>query len=298
MLAIVPFWVIYLFADIWGPVAFSFLRKRKKIAEINLRIAFPEADARTRKRILRQFYVEKIEMIGESLKSRYMSPKMFRRQVTLHEDDDAKAYFECLHNKQTTLILGGHISNWEWQFFFLCISSPIRAVAESKHITPPWGDILWRTRRRFGVTQATPQHLRDAVKNNTPYLYCMVRDQYVSPKKKRCLVPFFGMESTFSYDIERMPRLLHAPVFFAHIARQKKRGHYKMHIKKLATPPYPPLQADTPTITPVYVQALEKAIRAAPSGWLMWHRLWKQTKNNPQGVYGPLSEKETLKRTQ
>ena len=133
--------------------------------------------------------------------------------------------------------------------------------------------------KRFGIkTYGTREALWHLFRvRHTVRAYCFAGDQCPQKDDAKHWASFFGHETAFFQGLERVPRLLNAPVFFLHI-KQTRRGYYHITPQLIAAPPYAPYDARALAILPAYCRALEASIQAAPKCWLWSHKRWKYTR--------------------
>jgi Kdo2-lipid IVA lauroyltransferase/acyltransferase len=123
LLSILPFWVLYLFADFLYFIFYYVLGYRKDVVLQNLRNSFPEKSEAELKRLRKAFFHHLCDMFLETFKTLTISPKNMLRHCGM--SPDAKVLFDRLANEQKNIILVmGHLGNWEWggnTFSLICM---------------------------------------------------------------------------------------------------------------------------------------------------------------------------------
>lgn len=274
-----PLWCGYLCSDLLFFLLFYLLRYRRKVVDENLGVAFPKADKTLRKRMARSYYRHLSNMVFEVIKALGMSRAALQRRVSVSNLDQVLSYWKT---KKPVVFYASHQGNWEWilaagaQYIPWPVEAIVRPISSSFV-----EKLIYRLRnKRYGIATYSGQEAQRRLLQR-PYplrAYVITGDQCPQQGDTKHWTSFFGRSTPFFQGIERLPRLLEAPVFFLSITR-KRRGYYHLHFEPLAVPPYPPYRIDKLWLLPRYARALEKAIQADPPYWLWSHRRWKYTQH-------------------
>ena len=93
-----------------GALAYYFLRKKRRIAYKNLKIAFPDYSRRKINKIVRQTFMNSIQHIVELLYLPWMDRKYIEKHIELVGLDKV---LEVAENKKGLILLGLHEGSWE-----------------------------------------------------------------------------------------------------------------------------------------------------------------------------------------
>ncbi len=99
----------------------------------------------------------------------------------------------------------------------------------------------------------------------------LLADQRPAKKGQKHWANFLHQDTPFVLGPEILAQVLNAPVYI-HDVERIKRGHYKVRIKHLLSPPY---DKSNPGILEKYIEGLESIIRRDPPGYLWSHKRWK-----------------------
>lgn len=266
-----PFWLLYLLADLLYILLYHLLGYRKKVVYQNLERAFPNTTLTARKDIAKQFYQHLCTLLVESLKGFSLSPAQLKKRQILSNPELVQAYFD---QGKSVLIVGGHYANWEW------------AARSAALFVDGWVSILFSPMKnpyvqRF-MQQARGQNRTELWPSNQalrafrsakdrPTAFVMIADQAPSTPKRAHWIYFLEQPTPVFRGPARYAQQQNLPLLFVDI-QVVKRGHYTMTLKVLAEDP----NAHSPAeLSARYMKALETCIRAQPSYWLWSHRRWK-----------------------
>ena len=110
-ISLLPFWLLYLFADLIYLLTYYIISYRKAIVRKNLRESFPEKDERDLRQIERQFYRWFGEYIVETLKLFSISKESMSRHLVFKNKELVTTLTD---QGQGVALYMGHYCNWEW----------------------------------------------------------------------------------------------------------------------------------------------------------------------------------------
>ncbi len=273
LFALVPFWLLYIFADIFYLVTYKLVGYRVDVTRENLKRCFPEKSSGELKKIERQSFKNLSQITVESLKAFTMSKEaIFRRHKVINNED-----IDHLYEKYGGLIaMPAHYNNWEWGAMS-CQQLKWEGEVLYKPLSNPYLDkFIKKNRSRFGSnlisiydTAKTFIRTKDQKK-----VFILASDQSPSNRKKSIWVDFFNTETAFLHGAEVYARKYNYPVVYVDVQRVK-RGWYELELTTLTEDPdsLPP-----GGVTKLYAEKLEKVIRKEPGNWLWSHKRWKLTK--------------------
>lgn len=261
---------------------------RSKVAEDNLKLAFPYFDASQRQKFLREFYQELGITFLEMLASFYR----FSRFVEKFSDVEGKENLQkVLAQGKGAFVMTAHLGNWE----VLCVTGPefigTPVTMVTKTLKPDWFHrVVSLTRELTGVKMACepktmPTILRALKKNE---IVGMVMDQYTgAPVGAR--VPFFGTPVGSHTALATLALRTDVPVVPA-IAVRKPDGRFLIRFE----PPFETLEDENQELavlknTAQYVKHTENWIKEFPYQWMWIHRRFKGDLSPlPSGVFGEM----------
>ena len=270
LFSVMPFWLIYIFADLFYFISYKVLKYRLPVVRDNLKKSFPEKSAEELKRIEKLSYRNLSDITVESLKAFTMSAKqIFARHKVINEDDVRYLYDNC----GGIIALPNHYGNWEWGAMS-CMQLEWPGVALFKPLSNKYlNDYIKKNRSRLGTelvsiydTTQTFVVNKDKKKN-----YVMASDQSPSNPDKSYWVNFLGRDTAFLHGPELYSRKYNYPVVFVDIQRVK-RGYYELGLSVLTDDPQ---KLEDGEITKRLANKLEEVIRKKPENWLWSHKRWK-----------------------
>ena len=251
-------------------------RKHRRIARINLGIAFPEMGDAEADRIIRACY----RQMGTSAAEFVHIPKMDAAYIREHFRIEGVEYTrESLEGRnQPAMVMTGHFGNWE-----LLSHVYGKVIAPAAFIVRPLkSGILDRivTERRECAGN-TVIRKADSAKEVTKVLRKRILvgiliDQNVD-RHKGILADFFTRKAYTTFGIARLALAMNAAIHPGFIFRDPARKFH--HVLRFGPPlqidPGAPRDEEVARVTRRCNEELEKAIREAPDQWMWFHRRWK-----------------------
>jgi Kdo2-lipid IVA lauroyltransferase/acyltransferase len=261
------------FAAILAFVFFYLIPIRKKVVFNNLKIAFPENDIHTNKKLAFRIYLSFAITLVEILYLPYMKKqelvnavKCINPELIIQKHKDGKG----------VILLSSHFGNWE----FGAISIGIQIQLPFSVIVKPLRNSLvyeWmnKARTKFGnevvplgiSIRKTYQTLKEKK------IVAMVADQRGPAEGVR--VDFFGKKVSVYTGPAALAIKTGAPLICG-IAVRDKDYNYKMALVEISQQNLP--DGDEEKILEIsrrYTSYLEKIIRENPEQWLWMHNRWK-----------------------
>lgn len=251
-------------------------RKHRRIARINLRIAFPEMGDAEADRIIRSCY----RQMGTSAAEFVHLPKMDAAYIREHfRIEGAEHIRESLEvRNQPAMGMTGHFGNWELLSHVLgARTKPIAFI-----VRPLKSEILDRIvterRERVGnIVIRKADSAKEVMKILRRRIFVgILIDQNVD-RNKGILVDFFTRKAYTTFGIARLALAMNAAIHPAFIFRDPARKFH--HLLRFGPPiaidPAAPREEEVARVTRRCNEELEKAIREAPDQWMWFHRRWK-----------------------
>ncbi len=260
--------------------------KHRRIARVNLRIAFPEMGDREAAWIIRLCYLR----MGTAAAEFIHIPKMDRAYLEKHFSLEG---VENLLRTQEELGLGplaltGHFGNWELlSHVYGMRVAPLEFIV--RPLKDPVIDAIVTERREWSGNRVirkeeSAKEVVRAVRRKT--LVGILIDQNVD-RHKGVLVDFFGKAAYTTDGIARLALALRTNIHPSFIFRDPERKfHHTLRFgPPMAMDPDAPRDAEVLRLTRRGNEELEKVIREDPTQWLWFHRRWKTRPPGEPDVY-------------
>jgi len=264
--------------------------KHRRIARINLRIAFPSMGDREASRIIRSCYVR----MGTAAAEFIHIPKMDRAYIGKHFVVEGTQHVRRTIEEAGMggFAMTGHFGNWELlAHVYGSTESPAAFIV--RPLKNPVLDRIVTERREWCGNRVirkedSAKDVMRAIRRKT--LVGILIDQNVD-RHKGVLVDFFTKPAYTTDGIARLALAMRTNVHPAFIFRDPRR---KFHHTLRFGPPVPMdpdarRDEEVARLTRRCNEELEKAIREDPLQWLWFHRRWK---TRPPGEPDPYGGKE------
>ena len=261
-----------------GKLAMRLSPKRRKIAEINLNLCFPDWTEEKRQEILRQHF----ETLGINLFEfgigYWWSDRRFK---PLAQFEGLENLHGALQKGKGVILLAGHFTTLEIICRVLFLQTDFHPMYR-KNNNPLIDHIITSNRLRY-VSQVIPHdNLRSMIRSlrdNKPVLY--IPDQNFG-RKHSIFVPFFGIQTATVPATSRLAAIGNTPVL--PIVQQRlpdDRGYRLVIEKALENFPTENMEQDTIRIN----QLFEHQIRNNPVDYLWVHRRFKTRPKGEEPIY-------------
>jgi len=251
--------------------------KRRRTAEINLELCFPEMTAHARRRLLRRNLIE----VGKSVVEigvLWTRPKenLLRWVRRISGEDDLK---QAMARGKGLILALPHLGTWEMIGMWGSIHYPMTSLYRAPPMSQ-MGTLMRAARERFGA------HLVSADSSGIRALYralehgglvAILPDQVPSTRSGSVFAPFFGIPASTMVLLSRLAAKTGAPVMFAYAERLPRGRGWHLHFL-----PAPPEigQADSEASAAAVNAMVERCVRAAPEQY-QW--IYKRFRVRPHG---------------
>lgn len=254
-----------------GRLGYRPLGMRRRLAEAQIRAAFPERDAAwVRRTALASYEHLGRETITLLRMTRLSADDLLARtEIVGLERGDA-----AVRAGGGVIIVAGHLGNWELGAAMVAVRGyPIDAIAQRQR-NPLFDDWIVAARRRLGVkvierSQAPKQALRSL---RAGRVVAFVADQNAG--RHGVFVPFFGRLASTHRGPALMALRTGAPVFLA-VPLRSAENRYRMTLEEIVVDRGGDAEQAVHRLTAAFTARLEAAVRAAPEQYLWQHRRWK-----------------------
>lgn len=271
LVALLPFPVLYLLADLLYVLLFYVAGYRRRVVQQNLASSFPEKTGAELKKIEKEYYHFLADLILESLKMRAISAGEMKKRFVFTNPGEIQ---EHLAAGRSVLIATGHYGNWEWGTHALALNFAEKVLIIYKPLSSPdFGRWLNDVRARFGaILVAMKLTLRKIIEyKNDRFMAVFVSDQTPAQSDAQHFLTFLNQPTAVFLGIEKIAKMTNNPVVYCNIHRYK-RGYYKATFKTLSNDP---AAEEEFGITRKHTEELERVIRQEPGTWLWSHKRWK-----------------------
>jgi KDO2-lipid IV(A) lauroyltransferase len=273
MFSRIPLALWYPFSRGIAFVAWRVIPYRRHVVEGNLTRSFPEWDAATRERVIRDYYRGFADVFVEVMHSLRLTPAELARRVTLRNPEAVREEFA---RGKPVIVLAAHQCNWEWLLLGLSqLGAPVDAAY--KPLLDSWAEAQMRKLRGvFGARMIpAPELLGDIIRQRgLPRTIAILADQEPKAPERKHWVKFLNRDSAFFVGPEEIARTTRYAAFFARLKRVA-RGHYDVEFIRIAAAGE---QLPSGEFTARYARMVEEQIRAAPADWPWSHKRWKLKK--------------------
>lgn len=276
LLSLLPFPLLYLVSDIAFVFIYYVIGYRKNVVLINLKNSFPEKSEKEIRELCFSYFRYFCDMSLETLKTLSISKKTMLSRCRMNEDS-VKLMQKYYSEKQSIIIVLGHLGNWEWggNAFSLSCKQPLYVIyhpLQNKY----FNKMVIGMRTRFGTRLIQMKHtFRDMIANfNEVNATAFIADQ-TPPPESAYWTTFLNQDTPVFQGTEKIARKLNYPVVFMTV-RKLERGHYELLAETLCENPASTAEGE---ISQMHTRKLEKQILSRPETWLWSHRRWKHKRS-------------------
>ena len=259
-----------------GRGLYLFFPLRKDVARDNLKLSFPELTDRQRRTILYRTYQHFGMVLIDFLRIPALKPRDLEALIQV----DDKHLRDAHERDQGTLIMSGHLGNWEMIVPLLVHRGyPLTPVMVPQR--GAGGAFVQATRDSTGCEYipkktSTRQMLRLLKEGR---FLGLVGDQ--DARKSGVWVNFFGQPSSRPRGGAVFALQTGAPIIASWCLLQKNR-RYHLQLESISTENLPADHDQAiQTLTQRYADALETAVRRHPEQYFWFHRMWKTQPTRP-----------------
>ncbi len=281
-----PWWVLYLHADVFYFVVYHLIGYRTKVVRRNLAECFPHKSESERKAIEKEFYHHFTDYFVETIKLLHISDDQMRRRMVFH---NAHVIDEAFDNDQSIVLYAAHYGNWEWvTSVTLWFDSAGHSDDVQGQVYQPleneWFDRFFlKLRQRFNTVCISKKAiLREMLSREREGRHLgigFIADQHPLTNDEGHVLDFLHHPTAFITGAEAIGRKLHCRAAFFDV-RKLRRGHYECTLVPLSDD----IAAEPRgSITTRYARLLEQRIMEEPAYWLWTHKRWKRPVTFPEG---------------
>ncbi len=257
-----------------GRLAYRLGKRRRRIAQVNIELCFPELDAAARQQLVKAHF-EAIG-IGLILTGFAWWANEEKLRPLLHTEG-YEHLEEALQQGRGALILGSHFTDLEISGRLFAMRHPT-AVMYRRHENPVIEWAFSRNRQRNFIATIPREDLRLTIrtlKKNQPIWYA-ADQSFKGPGST--LAPFFGIPASTHTGTSRLVKISGAPVLMFNCHRLPGTQGFRLVIQ----PPLTDFPSADPQLDATRINGLiEQQVRKSPEQYLWTHRRFKKRKGMP-----------------
>ncbi len=273
ILSILPLRVLYLLSDIIYGLLYYIIGYRKKVVRYNLKLSFPEKSSEELLKIEKKSFHHFVDIFMEMIKSFSISKKEIAKRIIIENPELINNY---LKENKSVIVLSSHHANWEWSPYLMDQLVNCKAYAAYTKIGNQYFDNkIKSSRTKFGANFIPTKEFINLMQGNAEInkmaIYGFLGDQSPQLKKTYYWSNFMGIRVPIITGAEMLAKRFDYPVVYLK-TDLVKRGYYKSEFVDLTKNPqeFPDYQ-----ITELFLEVLEKQIRANPEYYFWTHNRFK-----------------------
>ena len=241
---------------------------RRRIAQRNLELCFPELDAQARAGLLRAHFAALGIGLFEFARAWWGSIAPMRRHLVVEGLEHMEA---ARANGRGVIVVSGHFTTLEICGRLMCDHVPLAGMYRP-HAEPAMEWAVKHGRLRYAAAMFTKQELRPAVKHLKQGGVLWYAPDQDPSRGESVYVPFFGRPANSLSSTHQLARLSGALVVAFQHARRADGGYTLRLVPGLESIPSKDAVADTAAV----MAAIEAMARVAPDQYLWIHRRFKR----------------------
>lgn len=282
-----------------GAFVYLFAWKRRRIAYVNLKAAFPENTVRERKRWVREMFCQLGMGGAETMHSPVLKKEDAERYVVNNKEPAYDLYVQKRRSGRGTILLTAHIGNWELsQIYEGLRGRPMTVLARRQKYRRL--DVLLNSFREFhgSVSVGKEGGIRDLIRTlRKGGCVGMLADQ--SGGDDGVWVRFFGRLTTSPRGPIALGLKLGVTVLPVFSVRRQGPYHDLCFDHSFELVQTGDLEKDIQVNSQNYIQILESYLTRYPSQWLWGHKRWKRSRTKrililSDGKVGHIKQSEAL----
>ncbi len=259
-----------------GELFYLFDARDRRIAMLNLSVAFPEKSVNERRGILRASCRNLGRVVAEFCHLPELTAENLSSIVTF-ADRPAWEHVIASAAERGAVILTAHFGNWELlAYLHGLLGHPITLVHRPMH-NLRFDDAITAVRTKAGTRAIKKKAAaKEAIRALRRHDILVIPSDQNQTHNFGVFVDFFGKPASTTPGAARLSMLTGAPVFPAFLVRQGESGHHRIvtlpEVEMVRTDDR---NADVITNTQRCSLVVEEMIRRYPEQWIWFHKRWK-----------------------
>ena len=273
ILSLLPLRILYFLSDIIYVLLYYIIGYRKKVVRHNLKLSFPEKSSKELLIIEKETFHHFVDVFMEMIKSFSISKKEIARRIIIENPELINDY---IMEDKSVIVLSSHHANWEWSPYLMDQLVTCKVYAAYTKIGNKYFDNkIKSSRTKFGANFISTKQIIDLMQHNSDQnimaIYGFLGDQSPLLKKTYYWSDFLGIRVPIITGAEMLAKKFDYPVVYLQ-TDFIKRGYYKSKFINLTKSPK---EFSNYQITDMFLDVLEKQIRANPSYYFWTHKRFK-----------------------
>lgn len=257
-----------------GSLFYLVARRRRRIIDFNLALAFPDTGPRERRELAREVSRHFGRVALDAVRVQRLSPDRLRAEVTVEGEAHLHA---ALGSGRGVFLLSAHLGSWEVAALIAGLMIPGGIAVIHRPLDNPLLDAeLERLRATFGNRALGKANISREVLQTIKRggVIGILIDQ--RPRGIDLEVPLFGHPARTHPILARFVRKTGAPVVPT-FAYWDGPARYTVSFGEPIDPAaLPPAELEDGPLTARFMAVTEAAIRRRPEQWLWYHDRWRQ----------------------
>lgn len=273
MLSLLPLRILYFLSDIIYVLLYSIIGYRKKVVRHNLKLSFPKKSIEELLKIEKETFHHFVDVFMEMIKSFSISKREIAQRIIIENPELINSYIK---DDKSVIVLSSHHANWEWSPYLMDQLVDCKVYAAYTKIGNKYFDNrIKSSRTKFGANFIPTKEIIDLIQRNSDKvkvaIYGFLGDQSPQLKKTYYWGNFMGIRVPIITGAEMLAKKFDYPVVYLQ-TDLIKRGYYKSKFINLAKKPK---ESPDYQITDMFLDVLEKQIRANPGYYFWTHKRFK-----------------------
>lgn len=270
-------------------IAYRVSWKRRRIGELNLKLAFPEMGQGERSRLLRDSMVNLGRHLGEFIRFSTVTPEALRKTIDCEGLDNLDAARAL---GRGVIIITGHLGAWEMVGFALsAFGYPFNFLVRRIE-NPAIEQLIENTRTRFGNRTIDKRNAARSMLATirTGGMLGLLVDINVL-RDKGIFVDFFGVPASTTFIAAKLALRTGAVVVPIFAPWEDRRQRFVMYIgAPLTIERSGDEEEDIRDLTSRFTKTLEDYVRRYPDQWLWIHKRWRTRPVGEKNFYETATE--------
>jgi KDO2-lipid IV(A) lauroyltransferase len=262
------------FLDFLAFLAYLLDTRHKKIAQVNLDLAYQDKMPQSeKKRIIKKCYKNLLYNMRDFIKNQGISKEELLKKVTVHNEhfyEQAKAYGKGI------IFQTAHYGNWELMALSIGAKYGNISVVGRKLDSPKMNTILEKNREQMNVTlldkNGALRGMMKALKQKENV--GLLVDQNTKDTEG-ILIVFFGKRARHTPSAALMSRKMGTPILPVFITTKDYEHFDLTFYEPFFTPKTDDNEADILASVQKQAAITQQVIEAKPDEWFWFHRRWK-----------------------
>ena len=267
-----------------GALACAVLRRLRRHAEVNLRLAFPDLDELERRRIRRGVFRNLGRLLGEV--SQF--PRLNRENISsIVVYEGLENYLNAVAEGRGVILLTGHIGAWELSVYAHSIYGHPMSFLARRIDNPLVEQLAESYRARYGARSIDKRgSVREVLKTLKSGGVVGILADLNTSREEGVFCDFFGVEACATAGVATLALRTGAVVLPGYLIWDEKARIHRLHFEpSIETINTGNQKEDVVANTARYAKVMESIIRRHPDQWLWIHRRWRTRPEGEPEIY-------------